>query len=749
MLINRAYYFLKPIMPWHLRLALRRWRANRRRRVFADIWPIDANAAGTPPGWPGWPGGKRFAFVLTHDVEGSKGLSRVEQLMKLEVKHGFRSSLNFVPEGEYRVADATRKMLDDARFEVGVHGLEHDGKLYSSKEGFAAKAERINQYLQRWNCSGFRSPLMQHRLGWLHRLDVEYDASTFDTDPFEPQPDGVGTVFPFWVPGPHGSGYVELPYTLVQDFTLFKILEEHNIDLWKRKVDWIADNGGMVLVNTHPDYMCFEGRPGRDEYQVMHYEELLRYVREKYDGLYWAASPREVARHYCEQVPPLSRNTRRKICIVTSAPYKADNSVRVYTETLAARGDRVDVVNISDSQHHQSEGEVHGVTRYRVQRPKYDECNNWVYTWRSLRVLVSLSMELTRLHKRNRYDVIHIYNMPDCFVFAAWYPKLAGAKLIRDLHNVSAELVAKKFHTKLSASSHGFFKAVASLPLRFADHVIVPTKFFSEKVNAPAIPKERCSVLFGHVDHEMFPCKARTKTRPGFVIVCLGGLQSHQSLDIAIQAFDEVRCNTPDAELHIYAGPPGQMRAFMSPLIQTLGLEGVVKFYASTPVAEMVEVIANADIGLVPVPADVLEAEAYAAKIIEFMTHGVPVITSQAGIGGLHYEEGDVHFCPAGDSRAMSKAMLDIINNRDLHDSLVKRGYEYVACNTWGSGKRKYMDLVDSISIERFDNIGNTLPVRTDHQTKTNARSVPGVVAGQVRSMTIKLNDRESIAGDK
>jgi glycosyltransferase involved in cell wall biosynthesis len=748
-LIDKTYYFLKPVMPWRLRLALRRLRANRRRRLFADTWPIDPGASCTPPGWPGWPGGKQFAFVLTHDVEGSKGVSRVEQLMNLEVKHGFRSCLNFVPEGEYRIADTIRNMLDHAGFEVGVHGLEHDGKLYSSKVGFAAKALRINQYLQRWNSSGFRSPLMQHRLGWLHRLDAEYDASTFDTDPFEPQPDGAGTVFPFWVPGPHDGGYVELPYTLAQDFTLFKILEEHNIDLWKRKVDWIADNGGMVLVNTHPDYMCFEGQPSRDEYQVAHYEELLRYVREKFDGRYWAASPREVARYYSEQVPPSLRNTRNKICIVNIASYKTDDNVRVYAETLAARGDKVDVVNISDSQQRQSEVEVHNVTKYRVQRGKYDECNNWVHAWRSLRVFWSLSKALTRLHQRNRYDVIHIYNVPDFLLFAAWYPKLAGAKLIRDLHNVSAELVAKKFHTKLSASSHGFFKAMASLPLRFADHVIVPTNFFSEKANALAIPKDRCSVLFGHVDHEMFPRKARTKTKPGFVIVCLGGLQSQHGLDIAIHAFGEVRRNTPDAELHIYAGATGEMRASLGPLVQSLDLEEGVKFHAITSFAGMGGVIANADIGLVPVLTDVLETEAYVTQIMEFMTQGVPVVAAQSGIDGLHFEEGNVHFFPAGDSRAMSNAMLDVIKNRDLHESLVKRGYEYLACNTLDSGKRKYMDLVDSISIERFDNIGSTFPVKTGRQTKRNARPVPSGVAGQVGGMTINLNDSESIAGEK
>jgi len=62
--------------------------------------------------------GKRFAVVLTHDVEGSKGLSRVEQLMGLEAKHGFRSSFNFVPEGEYRLPDTLRQKMRDAGFEV-------------------------------------------------------------------------------------------------------------------------------------------------------------------------------------------------------------------------------------------------------------------------------------------------------------------------------------------------------------------------------------------------------------------------------------------------------------------------------------------------------------------------------------------------------------------------------------------------------------------------------------------------------
>ena len=93
-----------------------------------------------------------------------------------------------------------RDWLTDRGFEVGVHDLHHDGKLYSSRDEFRLRAKRVNFYLKEWKASGFRSGFMLHNLSWLGDLEIQYDASTFDTDPFEPQPDGVNTIFPFWVP---------------------------------------------------------------------------------------------------------------------------------------------------------------------------------------------------------------------------------------------------------------------------------------------------------------------------------------------------------------------------------------------------------------------------------------------------------------------------------------------------------------------------------------------------------------------
>ena len=263
-------------------MAVRRIQARKIRCQTQDSWPINESAARMPDSWPGWPSGKKFAFVVTHDVEGRRGLQRCRKLAEMEMSLGIRSSFNFVPEGEEVPSEDLRAFLGDSGFEVGVHDLHHDGSLHRSRESFEKQAQKINQYLQSWNAVGFRAGFMFHNLEWQHALNVLYDASTFDTDPFEPQPDGVNTIFPFWVPGRGSKGYVELPATLAQDSTLFNLFQEKSIDLWINKVEWVAAHGGMALVNVHPDYMSFSGEPSSSEYPAELYERLLKYVLNRY-----------------------------------------------------------------------------------------------------------------------------------------------------------------------------------------------------------------------------------------------------------------------------------------------------------------------------------------------------------------------------------------------------------------------------------------------------------------------------------
>lgn len=701
---NRVYYFLKPIIPWHVRIAARRQLASRERVRHADVWPIDQRAGATPPSWPGWPEGKRFAFVLTHDVESSEGLRRVERLMQLDSQYGFRSSFNFVPEGDYRVSESMRQRLVRAGVEIGVHGLKHDGKLYSSKARFLSHAQRIKEYLHNWNASGFRSPLAQHKLGWLHYLGTEYDSSTFDTDPFEPQSDGVGTVFPFWVPGPEGGGYVELPYTLPQDFTAFVVLREQGINIWKRKLDWIAERGGMALLITHPDYICFEGQRAPDEFPVSYYEDFLRYARETYGDSFWHALPRDVSRFYSSSVPLGSRNSRKRICMVAYTAYESDNRVRRYAETLARRGDRVDVVALGGGRIPLGDEDLNGVTVHRIQRRDNSERYKWTYGLRLLRFCLASSVWLKRQHQKVRYDLIHVHNVPDFLVFAAWYPKWTGAKVILDIHDLLPELFASKFGTKLSGIYCRLLKTIEKASAAFADYVIVANHLWQQKLISRSVPAGKCKVFLNHVDPAIFYRRQRTRTDDRVIILFPGSFQWHQGLDIAIKALGHIKDEVPNAELHLYGGGGGAgTEEGLAELAGRLGLDGRVQFCGAVPLEQIADVIANADLGIVPKRANSFGNEAYSTKIMEFMSQGVPVVASRTKIDTFYFDDTVIRFFKSGDSEAMAEAMLDVLKNRVLRESLIGRGYEYVERNSWAQKSRDYCAVVDSLTAEMFE----------------------------------------------
>lgn len=294
--VRRLYYDLKPFIPRMLSQALRRILQSRHKRDFELGWPIEERyprfqfqvletaleltGRSSVRFEPFWPNQKKITFVLTHDIEEAKGQQFVLAVADLEESLGFRSSFNFVPE-RYKV---DRVLMDELRargFEVGVHGLKHDGKLFNSHTEFMRRAERINHYLKEYHALGFRSPLTLRNPQWMQALNIEYDLSFFDTDPFEPMSGGVMTIHPFFI-----GHFVELPYTLVQDHTLTTVLGETTPNLWLEKIDMIEKYNGMALVNSHPDYL-------RDPSQFVIYKNFLQSMRNRVG--YWHALPREVA----------------------------------------------------------------------------------------------------------------------------------------------------------------------------------------------------------------------------------------------------------------------------------------------------------------------------------------------------------------------------------------------------------------------------------------------------------------------
>lgn len=333
----RAYYPLKNMIPRRLRHLMNSLIIRARPRPPFPHWPIEpvlanswrqwlresiAATGETDPWHIGfWPEAKKCCIVLTHDVDSQYGFQHMERMAEVEQIHGFRSAWN-LPLDQYPIDWKVVERLRSRGFEFGAHGLRHDGQLFRSRKDFDALKPVIERLAFAHDLPGFRAPSTLRRTDWIAEMAFEFDSTCSDTDPFEPQPGGSCSVFPFFI-----AGMVELPYTLAQDHTMLHLLRRDPVSLWVEKARWISSVGGMILVLTHPDY---SGMPP----SLYQYEKLLTYLRTIDNS--WCALPSDVARWWRRRAAlTLSVEHGQPVIHGSAAGAVA---VRVGTEPLAQGG---------------------------------------------------------------------------------------------------------------------------------------------------------------------------------------------------------------------------------------------------------------------------------------------------------------------------------------------------------------------------------------------------------------------------
>jgi hypothetical protein len=139
--------------------------------------------------------------------------------------------------------------------------------MFLDARTFARRARAVNERARSWGARGFRSPATYRNLDWISTLEFDYDSSVSDTAPYEPQPGGCASWYPYFV-----GRMVEMPITVPQDHTLFGVLGNEDAAVWRAKLDEIEAAHGMACVLTHPDPDV--GYLGVPENQA-HYEEVL------------------------------------------------------------------------------------------------------------------------------------------------------------------------------------------------------------------------------------------------------------------------------------------------------------------------------------------------------------------------------------------------------------------------------------------------------------------------------------------
>ena len=299
-ILRRIYYAIRPFMGVSTRVHLQRAHLRGWRDIKFPAWPVDttvdqiyqkllwlslkAQRRDRVPFIWFWPDGYSSAAILTHDVEAPLGKSFCPALMDLDEAAGFRSSFQIVPENRYKVTQAFLNSITSRGFEVNVHDLKHDGRLYAEHKEFLRRAQCINRYVEEFGAQGFRSGILYRNADWYEAFEFSYDMSIPNVGHLDPQRGGCCTVMPYFI-----GNIVELPVTCTQDYTLFQILGDYSIDLWKTQIQAVQDNYGLISFIVHPDYIV-ESKPQAT------YKQLLSHLVElQSQGSVWSALPRDVA----------------------------------------------------------------------------------------------------------------------------------------------------------------------------------------------------------------------------------------------------------------------------------------------------------------------------------------------------------------------------------------------------------------------------------------------------------------------
>ena len=386
----------------------------------------------------------------------------------------------------------------------------------------------------------------------------------------------------------------------------------------------------------------------------------------------------------------------KRICMVTHSFYESDNRILRYAETLAARGDEVHVIALRRSLDLKLEETINGVRLHRIQdRLGRREASAGSFLWPLLRFTSVSSWWLARHGHARPFDVIHVHNIPDFLVFSTWYAKLRGSRVILDIHDIVPEFFGSKFGVGADSVVVRALRLIERLSAAMADRVILANHLWLDRYCARSAPRAKCIALINHVDEQVFhpvPLK-RKSTAP--TVVFPGGLQWHQGLDIAIRAFVPLRKRLPDARFEIY-GEGGTISS-LQVLVAELGLEDAVHFHEPVPLREIAQIMADADLGVVPKRADSFGNEAYSTKIMEFMSVGVPVVVSSTKVDRHYFDDTVVRFFPSGDSESLADAIYELLSRPELRAEQVARAREYAIRHSWANHKGTYLQLLDGL----------------------------------------------------
>jgi glycosyltransferase involved in cell wall biosynthesis len=387
--------------------------------------------------------------------------------------------------------------------------------------------------------------------------------------------------------------------------------------------------------------------------------------------------------------------------MVTFSPFPHDPRPRRAIAALLNAGMSVDLVCLGDDDLSRTDGTAaFNIYRIPIANRRGSKLS-YVFRYATFILLSTLILALRSL--RHRYDLVYVHNMPDILVVTALLPKTLGAKIILDLHDPMPELMETIFGLTKDSISGKLIRYLEKWSIDRADLVLTVNaacrRLFAERSGGG----QKIAVVMNSPDEAIFSfrppkiqCSASSPKSARFVIMYHGSLVERNGLDLAVEAMAPVRKVVSGAELRIYGRATPFLDRVMS-RVRNTGLENHVRYLGPKSLEELVQVIADCDVGVIPNRDSAFAAINTPTRIFEYLVLGKPVIAPYTqGIADYFDDKALVYFEP-GNAQDLSRKIEYVFSHPGEVTERIKKGQAVYQGHSWYIESRHLTSLVGGL----------------------------------------------------
>ena len=385
-----------------------------------------------------------------------------------------------------------------------------------------------------------------------------------------------------------------------------------------------------------------------------------------------------------------------RVCMVVFNEYSSDPRVRREAESLAERGDTVDCICLQDPG--DKTRRLRGVTLYAI-TGKYRGLKRIGHLAAYFRFFCFAFLKITLLHLRRPYEIVQVHTMPDFLVFTTLVPKLLGAKIILDIHDLMPELYMAKFGGTYRDWMVRCIVWMEKRSVAFADRTIAVHEPHLNILVRHGNPREKFSVLLNVPDHRIFVRPALVPSKSArFRLVYHGTVpdRDRAGLALALRAIARVRSEIPGLEFRIIGDGNGMDR--LRSLAEELNLADCIEFIPAVPVEQLPPMLDGAAAGIVPYAADTFTHHVLPTKLLEYAALRIPAIVSRLRAIEHHFDDEMVGYFEPGNETELADQILSFYRNPEMATGLASKASQFTDRYQWQQHREVYFRLIDSLA---------------------------------------------------